>query len=197
MKKDDIPFNMEYSIDLSLREKAQDEGAMRQGVKFLKEKLSEETDDFSAATLLSMIGTYQRILIELSESEDAFKEAIEKYKKSGKKAHALGAKLRLAVTYQWKKGFVEADKIFVETIVKLENTEETKLQHYLDFAHQHYGKSLFEQYRNEVALDNFVAALELRLAFGDMKLIEDTQNCIVKTKEAIAYREKELLVDEE
>lgn len=188
---------MEFSIDLTLRERAEDSASMKQGVKFLKDKLEDETDDFANATLLSMVGTYQRILIELSESEDSFNKAIEKYKSAGKKAHALGAKLRLAITYQWKKDFVEADKIFMETISKLENTEEPKLQHYLNFAHQHYAKSLFEQRRNEVALENFVAALELRLAAGDMKLIEETQNCIGKTKEVISIREKERLEEEE
>jgi hypothetical protein len=192
VKKEDIPFNMEYSIDLTLRERPEDMASMKQGVKFLREKLEEETDETACAGLLTMIGSYERILLELSESEKALLESIEKYKAVGKKANALGAKLRLAVTHQWKKEFDKADNIFIDTITKLENTEEPKLLHYLNFAHQHYAKSLFEQQRNDIALDNFVAALEIRLASGDMKLIEDTQNCIDKTKQAIKQREEDL-----
>jgi hypothetical protein len=191
VKVEDIPFNMQYSIDLTLRERAEDVGSMKQGIKFLREKLAEETDDYISAGLLSMIGSYERIVFELSESETALELSIEKYKAAGKKAQALGAKLRLAITYQWKKEFIEADNIFMETITKLENTEEPKLLHYLNFALQHYAKSLFEQHRNELALENFVAVLEYRLVAGDMKLIEDTQNCIEKTKLAIKKREEE------
>ncbi|MBT7609097.1 MAG: hypothetical protein HN576_05040 [Bacteriovoracaceae bacterium] len=189
MKKEDIPFNMEYSIDLTLRERPEDNSSMLQGVTFLREKLLEETDDTICAGLLTMIGSYERILLELSESENTLLEAIEKYKSVGKKAQALGAKLRLAVTHQWKKEFDKADNIFTTAITKLENTEEPKLLHYLEFAYQHYAKSLFDQQRNDIALENFVAVLELRLASGDMKLIEDTKNCIEITKQAIKERE--------
>jgi len=191
VKKEDIPFNMEYSIDEVLRERADDIGSMKQGVKFLREKLDEEEDDLVRAAILSLIGVYERITLELSESELAFVESLEKYKGAGKKAHALGVKLRMAVTYQWKKEFDKADNIFNETISKLKNTQEPKLQHYLNFAYQHYGKSLFEQHRFDLAQENFVAALELRLAAGDMNAIQDTQNCIEKTKEFIEEMEKE------
>lgn len=191
MKKEDIPFNMEFSIDEVLRERADDPSSMKQGVKFLREKLEEADDVKVRASILSMIGTYERILIELSESEMAYVEAIELCKSEGKKLLGLRIKLNLAVTYQWKKKFDKADNIFVETINKLKDTDEPKLQKLLEFAYQNYGKSLFEQHRFDVAQENFVSALELRLASGDMNLIEDTQNCINKTKEFIEKMEEE------
>ncbi len=190
LKKEDIPFNMEFSMDSILRERADDSVQMRKGVSFLKEKLEEEKDELKLASILSLIGGFERILIELSESEKTYHLALEKYKEAGRKALGLGVKLRLAVTHQWKKEFDKADNIFLGAISRLEKTEAPKLQHYLNFAYQHYGKSLFEQERFGVALDNFVLALELRLAQGDLKLINDTQDCIEKTKEALSEQKK-------
>jgi len=178
----EIPFDMSFTLDDVLRERATDRGGMSQGVGHIKEHIDKETDPLKKATLLTLLGVYSRIMMELVESEESLEEAISIYKENNKKSHGLGAKLRLAVTYTWKKEFGKSDHIFLGAIDMLKNTQEPALLKHLDYAYLHYGKSLFEQQRYDMALDNFVASYELKIQKGDMNGLDLLQQCIDFTK---------------
>lgn len=178
----EIPFDMSFSLDDVLRERANDRASMSQGLGHIKEHIHKEAEPLKKASLLTLLGVYSRIMMELVESEESLEEALNIYKDNSKKAHGLGTKLRLAVTYCWKKEFGKADHIFLGAIEKLGSTEEPVLLKHLDYAYLHYGKSLFEQQRYEVALDNFVASYELKIQKGDMNGLDIVQQCIDFTK---------------
>ena len=118
---------MSFSLDEVLRERPDDKAGMSQGVGYIKEHIDKEVDPLKKATLLTLQGVYSRIMMELVESEEALEEALNIYKEHNKKSHGLGAKLRLAVTYTWKKEFAKGEHIFLGTIEKLHNTEEPAL----------------------------------------------------------------------
>ena len=180
---------MSFSLDDVLRERANDRAAMSQGVGHIKECIDKESEVLKKASMLTLLGVYSRIMMELMESEESLEEALSIYKENRKKAQGLGAKLRLAVTYCWKKEFGKADDILLGAIVKLGKTEEPILLKHLDYAYIHYGKSLFEQKRYEMALDNFVASYELKIQKGDMNGLDTVQQCIDFTRAKISEAE--------
>lgn len=182
---------MSVTLDNVLRERANDRGSMSQGVGYIKEQLDKETEPLKKAHILSLLGIYSRIMMELVESEEVLEEAISIYKENNKKSHGLGAKLRLGVTYIWKKEFGKGDNIFLTAIGKLKNTEEPALLKHLDFAYLHYGKSQFEQEHYEIALDNFVQSYELKIQKGDLQALETLQQCIDFTKAKMAEANEE------
>lgn len=155
MQVSEIPHDMSFTLDEVLRERPNNRESMSQGLEYIKEFLSKETDPLKRAQLLSLSGIYSRILLELVQSEKALEDAIDIYKANGKKVQGLGAKMRLAVTYTWKKEFGKSDHIFLGTIEKLKATKEAALLKHLDYAYLHYGKSQFEQERYLPALDYF------------------------------------------
>jgi tetratricopeptide (TPR) repeat protein len=178
-----IPFDMSFTLDEFLRERPNDKASMSQGVGHIKEHLDKETDPLKKATMLTLLGVYSRIMMELVESEEALEEALGIYKEHNKKSHGLGAKLRLAVTYTWKKEFGKGEHIFLGAIEMLKDTEEPALLKHLDYAYLHLGKSKFEQQHYGMALDNFVASYELKIQKGDMNGLDILQQCIDFAKE--------------
>ncbi|TNF31630.1 MAG: hypothetical protein EP319_01660 [Deltaproteobacteria bacterium] len=177
-----IPFDMSFTLDEVLRERPNDKASMSQGVGHIKEHLDNEADPLKKATMLTLLGVYSRIMMELVESEEALEEALGIYKEHNKKSHGLGAKLRLAVTYTWKKEFGKGEHIFLGAIEMLKDTEEPALLKHLDYAYLHLGKSKFEQQHYGMALDNFVASYELKIQKGDMNGLDILQQCIDFTK---------------
>ena len=89
-------------------------------------------------------------------------------------------RLRLANVYQWQRRFEEADSIFLDAIALCR--DDPDLSDYLDFAYQHYGKSLFDQGRFAEAEQAFLEALILRQAKGDDTLLQSTHYALEVTR---------------
>jgi tetratricopeptide (TPR) repeat protein len=183
MKKDEIPFNMNFTYGNDLREVPDDPEQMRKGVDYLKEKLEEEQDGGAAeAALRSQLAGYCRIMGDLELAKEHYQKAKDILKEAGKEQHIFAIQLRMAIVYQWDGRFKNADEIYSKSIEKSRRSSDKTIQKYLDFALQHYGKSKFEQGQFDSALDCFMEALELRLIKGDLTLIESTQKAIEVTR---------------
>lgn len=171
-------FNMDFYYAEDLREVPKNPEEMRRGIEQLKDSLEKEDDELKRASLMSQIGSYARIFGDLDLAENMYNDALSVIENKGKVHHVLAIKLRLAIVYQWKKEYSKADNIFSKSIKHIEKTRDENVQKYLDFACQHYAKSLFEQGLYQRALDHLIRALELRLEKGDMSLVESTQKAI-------------------
>lgn len=123
---------------------------------------------------------------------------------------ALGSALRLAVVLQWQRRFGEADGFFRAVLASAEAyaaTAETgattaepdadppgagvalRARAYAYFAHQHLGKSLFDQGRLSEALDHFRAALRQRLDHdAPADQVASTRQAIAATEARLARR---------
>lgn len=187
MSKLDIPFNMNFSYGDDLREVPEDSEQMRKGLEWLQDKLVElgPEDAGKAAGLLTQIAGYARIMGDFPLSEKCFKDSIRVFEEAGKTELVFLNKLRMAVLYQHMKNYTKSSEIYTGAIKFIRASKSAKVQNYLDFALQHYGKQLYEQKRFKDALDHFMEAYELRLAKGDLDLMSSTEIAISKAKEAI------------
>lgn len=96
---------------------------------------------------------------------------------------ALGPAVRLAVVLQWQRRFDEADALYRRALASAEGHGSHAFR---AFAHQHLGKSLFDQGRLAEALEQFHAALDLRLEHGA------PADQVSSTRQAIAAGEARL-----
>ncbi len=173
-----IPFNMNYLIDDSLKEQPVDVEAMLQGIDLLKEQLDIEENILKRASMLSLLGVFNRIAQDFIGSEENLKEAYQIFKSEKKLVAAYVARLRLGVTYQWKQQFSKAEKIFLDCIEIARNSEEKEMVGYEDYALLHLGKCKFDQGFYNEALEYFTQAIELRIVKGDIELIKTTEKAI-------------------
>lgn len=142
-----------YQIDdHTLREVLDDRSAAEHRVRVLTQ--APHRDDLRAVgervSLLRMLGR-------LEEAEELGRQAVELTVDDDRPR--LAASLRLAHVLQWQERFHEADELFTRALTEAAALRDDAL---LAFAHQHYGKSLFDQKRFAEAEHHFGAALELR-----------------------------------
>lgn len=73
--------------------------------------------------------------------------------------HHVTASIRLAHVLHWQQRYLEADELFVQALDAADALGDDLLR---AFAHQHYGKSLFDQGRFSAAVEQFSTALRIR-----------------------------------
>lgn len=161
---------MGYTFDENLREKPISLAEMKQGIVFLKEHLHESSLYRKNSGL---IGVYERIAGNHSDSEYYLQKAIEYYTQTDNIQGLFINKLRLAHTYHWKGKFPAANTLFTELLQTLPD-----LPAYEDFFYQHYGKSKLDEGDFHTALTCFQKALQIRLQKGNEELIHSTKLCI-------------------
>ncbi len=176
MKVEEIPFNMTYYFDASLRERPVSYDEMSSGVQFLKEQLSMCTKHEQYIRLCGLIGVYSRILNNPSESEAFLTKAIQSCEQSNELKTMFANQLRLAHTYHWKEDYHKANQLFQELIDTLDNNPSLEL--YRDFLYQHYGKCRLDQGDVVTARFYFQLALSIRKQKGDLDLISSTKKAI-------------------
>ncbi|HDR6316757.1 TPA: hypothetical protein QCU53_003549 [Bacillus thuringiensis] len=165
-----IPFEMGYTFDENLREKPLSLAEMKQGIVFLKEHLHKKS---LYGKNCGLIGVYERIAGNLSESKYYVQEAIAYYTNLNNKEGLFVNKLRLAHTYHWEQNFHTANTLFTELQHVLPNVPT-----YEDFFYQHYGKSKLDEGDFHTALTYFQRTLQIRLQKGNEELIHSTKLCI-------------------
>ena len=165
-----IPFEMGYTFDENLREKPISLAEMKQGILFFFQHLHERS---LYGKNCGLIGVYERIAGNLSDSEYYLQKAIEYYTQTDNIQVLFINKLRLAHTYHWERKFAAANKIFAEFLKTLPD-----LPAYEDFFYQHYGKSKLDEGDFQTALTCFQKALQIRLQKGNEELIHSTTLCI-------------------
>ncbi|EEK81876.1 hypothetical protein bcere0010_45440 [Bacillus cereus ATCC 4342] len=137
---------------------------------FLKKHLQKRS---SYGRNCGLIGVYERIAGNLSESKYYLQEAIKYYIQTDNTQGIFINKLRLAHTYYWERKFAAANTIFIELLQTLPD-----LPAYEDFFYQHYGKSKLDEGDFQTALTCFQKALQIRLQKGNEELIHSTKLCI-------------------
>ncbi|WP_439874340.1 hypothetical protein ACSLGG_23635 [Bacillus mycoides] len=165
-----IPFEMGYTFDENLREKPLSLAEMKQGIKVLKERLYEGS---LYGKSCGLIGVYERIAGNLSESKHYLQKAIKYYTQTDSIKGLFINKLRLAHTYHWERNFSAANTIFTELLQTLPD-----FPAYEDFFYQHYGKRKLDEGDFHTALSYFQKALQIRLQKGNEELIHSTKLCI-------------------
>jgi len=169
---------MDYQINEQLREEAVDFRAMTEGIEHLKDELEDTTDPLKRASILSLLGVFNRITEDYIGSVECLQEAYDIFKNEKKFLAAFVARLRLGVTLQWKKDFIKSEKIFLNCIEIARNSDDPALAGYEDFAIQHIAKCKFDQGFYNEALEYFTEAMELRIVKGDLELIKVTERAI-------------------
>lgn len=174
MKPADIPFNMEYHFDEHLHDVPDSSLEMTQGVRFLKQQLAtRHANDPDRLSILGLLGVYARMLGDLDAAEHYLTEAVALAAESDARRAQTANRVRLAHVHQWQGDFERADELYEDIIRECESSAD--LDGYLDFACQHYGKSLFDQGRYAEAQALFQRALDLRAQSGNEDLVESTR----------------------
>lgn len=179
MKLADIPFNTNTSFSEDLREIPEDFEQFREGIEWLKNKIEEsELESLDRGVMLSLCGGLSRIVMDLDQALEQLKEALRIFQTHSKIVPEFVCQIRLAHTYQYKEDFVAAEEIFLKLLQELKANPKHPCSDHLDFVFQHYGKCLLEMNYLEKAETLFLKALEIRLAKGDLELIESTQKAL-------------------
>jgi tetratricopeptide (TPR) repeat protein len=159
-------MDLEITYDpQTLREVPKDPAALSIHVENLKSALNGMKDPQKRVATLGELGVRQRALGLLDEAEDSLAEAlhIAQAQDLGL-ATEIQQKIRLAHVWHWQGEFGRADRMFRQVIAACEAVEDVR--HYLPFALQHAGKSLFDQGRFADAKELFARALALRVDAG-------------------------------
>ncbi len=130
--------------------------------------------------MLGQIGVLSRLLGRLDEAQIYLEKAVALSEQTGNGKARLVNSIRLANVYQWQRRFDLSDPLFTEAVVFCETRPE--FSDYLDFALQHYGKSLFDQGNYTEAERLFARALQLRLAKGDDLLVASSRVALEVTR---------------
>jgi tetratricopeptide (TPR) repeat protein len=174
-------FRTSYSFDENLRDVPDAPGEMAAAVATLKEELSQPGLQGAVETrLLGQIGVLSRILGRLDDAQGYLEKAVALSEQAGNGKACLVNSIRLANVYQWQQRFDLSDPLFADAVALCEIR--TELSAYLDFALQHYGKSLFDQGSYAEAERLFVHALQLRLAKGDDSLVASSRLALEVTR---------------
>ena len=102
-----------------------------------------------------------RLLGRLEEAERLAREAVAGTVGDGRRN--VAATIRLAHVLQCRGRFAEADELFVAALNRADALDDDRLR---AFAHQHLGKSLFDQGQFAAAAERFKAALRIREAIA-------------------------------
>lgn len=148
---------------------------MSNGIEQLKASLPS-LNNAELAKTYGLIGGYSRIMGNLEQSKHYLELAVAAYQNMGDAVGAFINELRLAHTLQWAGNYQQADALFLRLISGAEAY--AQLNPYLDFAYQHYGKSLFDQKDYAEALAFFHKALTLRLLKSNYELTASTKQAI-------------------
>ncbi len=192
----DIPYNIDYSYDDSLREIPQDQEDMQRAVDHLETRLIEESqDDYERMRLSGIVGSLYRILGDYDMAEEHINAAIASSNNLRDRRAQLRNLMRLAQVYQFRQQFDLADRIFKQVIEACEASIDSSNPNSanpfmtdLDSAYQHYGKCLFDQGDYDLALHMFEKALKIRDRKQDQFLIESTKHAIRITQEKLPVR---------
>lgn len=183
----DIPFNISTHFGEDLRDYPDDPEEMARAVSYLQEQLRHKgLEAGERAKLLGTLGVLCRTLMRLPESVGYLEEAAALCARLENGRGEVANLLRLAHAYQWLRDFGRSDSIFAEVLARCER--EAGLADYVDFAYQHYGKSLFDQDRHEEALAMFSRALALRLEKGDEELVASSRLAVESTQKLLGVR---------
>ena len=184
-------YNTKYHFDANLRDVPDAPEEMAAAAEaLLAAGKSRGLSPEERARTLSLAGTYLRTLMRLDEARSCLEEARDLFEETNRNKPALVTALRLAHVYQWQGQFTLADSIYRECIIRCQT--DPALSEYTDFAHQHYGKSLFDQGRYKEAEAQFSQALALREAKGNVELEESSRSAL----DTARAREKQRLESE-
>ncbi len=182
MNLQDIPYDVSYSIDDSLKERANNPDAMQEAVVWLEARLADEQDTHEQMTLYSTIGALCRVLGRLDEAEAYINMAITASNHLRDRSAQLRNLIRLAQVYQCRQDYMLADRLYNQVIMACVTDPDATVRPFqnpfkngLDFAYQHLGKSKFEQADYENAYRLFEKALAIRQLKRETELIESTQ----------------------
>ena len=166
-----IPFNWSWKIKEDLREHPVDSTQFEAAANWIIDKSLNFTDPLEQAKAKSFLAFLLRVL---GQQEKAYYEIHKSFRLfiQAQGFIPVNSYIRLAQILQWQKDFNEADSLYLEIINKLKREDDSKI---LDFAFQHYGKSLFEQGRFTEAKDYFEKALKIRKEKKMPELIQSTQ----------------------
>ena len=184
MVQDEKGHDLSYHFDADLRDVPNAPVEMRQETERMKAELSSDSiSAYERLRLLGHLGVYLRMLGDLQSAEEWLTEAIALSEEVDRRMSALANRLRLAHVYQWQRRFDLSDALFKQAVAVCSGTPE--FADYLDFACQHFGKSLFDQGRYREAEGLFKKALHIREAKGDKDLIESSRLSLDVTRARI------------
>ena len=147
--------------------------------KHLENRLKVIDDDIERAKILGNLGVTYLHLRELEKAKENVEKSLNIAEMYGLSTNfKIQQSIRLANVFQWSLEFEKADNLFLDTIEQSRASNSD----YLDFALQHYGKSLFDQKKYDEALTVFNEALDIRTDKRIGTLIASTKLAISKTK---------------
>jgi len=180
-----MPYNVTFTLDENLREVPAQPAAMRQAVNWLVKQMGAmQGDNSSLARLLSMHGTYSRMLGELDAALASLEKSTALQVELRDERLSFVNAIRLGQVHQFRKDFTRADMLLATATREAQNR--SSLKPFLDRAHQCSGRSLFDQGRYEEALEHFSAALKLREARNDPELTALARHCVTVTQARLA-----------
>jgi tetratricopeptide (TPR) repeat protein len=180
-----MPYNVTFTLDENLREQPAQPAAMRQAVNWLVKQMGAMQGDNSAlARLLSMHGTYARMLGELDAALESLERSTALQAELRDERLSFVNAIRMGQVYQFRKDFARADALLATATREAQNR--APLKPFLDRAHQCSGRNLFDQGRYEEALEHFTAALKLREQRNDAELTALARHCVNVTQARIA-----------
>jgi len=178
-----IPFNMDYDIDESLREIPKHRNSFAEGINFILKESNGKTG-MEKARLLSQARVYQRISGDLNESLFNLEKTRALLSKMDQPRLKAINDIRIAQTLQFLQRFDESEKLYLRLEKEIQGHKE--LNSLLDFVFQHLGKLLFDQHRFTEAIERFEKALELRQQKSDPELIDSTLYAIEVAKQKLS-----------
>lgn len=192
----DIPFNINFSLDENLKEIPDNIDDMNRAINFLETKLIEESqDDYERMRLSGIVGTLYRILGDLDMAEEHINSAIAASNNLRDRRAQLENLLRLAYVYQVREQYDLADRIYKQVIEACEVSRDATnpvnrnpFKNDLDLAYQYYGKCLYDQGDFFNALHMFEKALRIRTQKGDPVEIGSTEHAIKITQQKLVVR---------
>lgn len=177
MKLAEIPYNVSFHFDEELRDVPDDPDGMEKAVDFLlTASRHADLEDAELVSIYGWLGVFCRMLGDLTPARRFTLQAIALADEIGDKQASIQNHIRLANVLQWQGDFTAADLMYESLVLQCGLEED--LQQYLDFALQHFGKSLFDQGRYREAAGMFQQALDLRLAGGKEDLITSARHAL-------------------
>jgi phosphoglycolate phosphatase len=150
-------------------------------VEILQKEMAVELELSLKIKILGLLGTYQRQLGRLDQSQSCFLQAITLCEDipQWNKNKTINL-IRLGNTKHWMGQFQEAHAIFDRCVEQIHN--DLELSEYLDFVFQHKAKCYFDENLFELALKYFYHSFLLRLKKNNIELIDSTLLAIETTK---------------
>lgn len=183
MKLSDIPFNVGFHFDEHLREVPDDPDEMSKAISFLL-RARKRGEDIELMQIDGWLSVFCRILGDLDQARAFANEAVTIADDLGDDLASVQNRIRLANVLQWEGEFALADAHYESLVMQCRSQDGAR--RYLDFALQHYGKSLYDQERYREAADLFRQALEIRLAAGNEGLIASSRLALATAEQRIS-----------